>query len=133
MASNRQNEANRNNARRSTGPKTESGKATSRSNARLHGLSRPMGYDECHIEVLSNAIKKVMDGNASNAPDFDSPDFVRAKLELHRIRTVRYELLAALLRGSDPRTVKRLQGLERYERLAFAKQRRAIKRSATQA
>ena len=132
MASNRQNEANRNNARRSTGPKTESGKTKSRSNARLHGLSRPMSYDECNIEVLSDAITKVLDGNVS-APDFDPTDIVRAKLELHRIRTVRYELLAELLNGSDPRTVKRLQGLERYERLAFAKQRRAIKRSATQA
>ena len=39
MASSRQIEANRANARRSTGPKTEAGKARSRGNARKHGLT----------------------------------------------------------------------------------------------
>ncbi len=39
MASQRQIEANRRNAQKSTGPKTQAGKARSRLNARKHGLS----------------------------------------------------------------------------------------------
>ena len=39
MSSHRQNEANRENAKSSTGPQTESGKAKSSQNARRHGLS----------------------------------------------------------------------------------------------
>jgi hypothetical protein len=126
MASNRQIEANRQNARHSTGPKTESGKAKSSGNARRHGLSRSSGHDNDAIEAFTKA---VMDSNLFNAPSCDPADIVRAKLELNRIRAVRYELLVALLNAPDPAKAKQLHGLERYERLNFAKQKRAIKSS----
>ena len=63
MASNRQNEANRNNAKRSTGPKTESGKQKSSNNARCHGLSRPVCFDECNVEALSAALTMTFMGS----------------------------------------------------------------------
>lgn len=45
MASNRQIEANRGNAARSTGPKSKEGKLRSSRNSFRHGLSRPMTAD----------------------------------------------------------------------------------------
>ena len=39
MASNKQHEANRANAKNSTGPRTQTGKARSRLNSRKHGLA----------------------------------------------------------------------------------------------
>jgi hypothetical protein len=124
MASNRQNEANRNNAKRSTGPKTEAGKSKSSNNARCHGLSRPVIADETILIALKKAIGDV--GAASSA-DIDLGEVALAKFELNRIRTVRYELLSALLKDPDLAKAKRLMGLKRYERLAFAKQRRATR------
>ena len=42
MTSNRQIEANRGNAKRSSGPRTEAGKKRSSRNSLRHGLARPM-------------------------------------------------------------------------------------------
>ena len=61
MATSRQIEANRRNAQRSTGPRTEVGKARSRLNARKHGLTSKMllivgetsnDFDELRAELL---------------------------------------------------------------------------------
>jgi len=45
MTSERKIAANRNNAKKSTGPRTEAGRATSRQNARRHGLATGIGSD----------------------------------------------------------------------------------------
>jgi hypothetical protein len=121
MASNRQNEANRRNAKRSTGPKTSAGKANSSRNARRHGLSRPIADHEPLVRSLAGAIEAV-DGCES----FSATDVVLAKLELNRIRAVRYELLAALSQEHDASYLKRLKGLERYETVAFRTQKHAM-------
>lgn len=52
---------------------------------------------------------------------------VESKLELARIRAVRYTLLAAFLAAPDPALAKRIRGLARYESAAFAKQKRVIR------
>jgi hypothetical protein len=61
MATNRQLEANRRNAKRSTGPKTEKGKAMSRRNALKHGLTaeRMLLDDENaeHFEALCEQLR----------------------------------------------------------------------------
>ncbi|MFK4401909.1 hypothetical protein [Bradyrhizobium elkanii] len=126
MASDRQIEANRNNAKRSTGPKTEKGKARSSRNALRHGLSRPRPHDDAGFEVLTRAL---LDPLAREAPSIESTDVVRTKLELARLRAVRHELLAAFLKTPNAKLRKRLRGLERYERAAFARQTRAMRRS----
>ena len=56
MASERQIEANRKNAKRSTGPKLRSGKAKSRRNALFHGLSRSTSDDDSDLRALASAI-----------------------------------------------------------------------------
>jgi hypothetical protein len=87
MTSSRQREANRLNARRSTGPRTAAGKAASRMNARWHGLARPLrwepGIDE-EIERLAIAIA----GARSDLMDLARP-IAEAELELRRVRQAR--------------------------------------------
>lgn len=61
MTSARQRNANRANAKRSTGPRTEAGKAAARLNARRHGLAASLrlepGADE-EIEQLARSRRK---------------------------------------------------------------------------
>lgn len=125
MASERQIEANRKNARRSTGPKTAAGKAKSSRNAFRHGLSRPAPANEAALEKIGETILLEL----GKALCVDLTELVSAKLELHRIRSTRAHMLAALLRDIDPKAVDGLRGLLRYERAAFARQKRLLKES----
>ena len=101
MTSNRQIEANRGNAKRSTGPKTEAGKTRSSRNALRHGLSRPMtSGSDCEIRAMAH--EGITEG----------PDLVRAKLELTRIRSARGALLAAFLNDPHPKLAKSLCGID---------------------
>jgi hypothetical protein len=116
MTSNRQIEANRGNAKRSTGPKTEAGKIRSSRNSLRHGLSRPTASgSDCEIRAMAHeALTK-------------RPDLIRTKLELTRIRYARGALLAAFLKSPNPKLAKALVGIDRYERKAFARQRRLLR------
>ena len=70
VASARKAEANRRNARASTGPRTVAGKARAAQNARRHGLNLPARYDPSRsggIVTLARAIAGPMPGrNASS-------------------------------------------------------------------
>jgi hypothetical protein len=113
MTSNRQIEANRGNAKRSTGPKTEAGKTRSSRNSLL---SRPItSGGDCEIRAMAH--EGLTEG----------PDLVRAKLEISRIRSARSALLAAFLGDPHPKLAKSLRGIDRYERKAFARQRRLLR------
>jgi hypothetical protein len=125
MASKRQIEANRQNAKGSTGPKTDVGKARSSRNARRHGLSRSEPEDDSSSDVLASTI---MAGLADQPNASIAQDLARSKLRLSYIREVRHGMLAALLECAGPKQMKRLAGLERFEKAARAAQRRAIKR-----
>jgi hypothetical protein len=116
MASNRQIEANRGNAKRSTGPKTEAGKTRSSRNSLRHGLSRPT-KSSSDREIRSLAHEGLT----------EEPALVYAKLELARIRSARSALLAAFLNDPHPALAKGLHGIDRYERKAFARQRRLLR------
>ncbi|MBR0826158.1 hypothetical protein JQ596_11460 [Bradyrhizobium manausense] len=122
MASIRQIEANRSNAKRSTGPKTAGGKARSSQNALRHGLAR--SGDPTVTEKLAVAIALRLGHQV--APD-SAMALARSKLALLRLRSLRQEMLAALLAGPLPADLKRLKGLERYERAALVQQRRALR------
>lgn len=116
MTSNRQIEANRGNAKRSTGPKTEAGKTRSSRNSLRHGLSR---------SLTSGSDGDI--GTTGGTGLTELADLVRAKLELTRIRSARGALLAAFLNDPHPKLAKRLRGLDRYERKAFARKRRLLR------
>jgi hypothetical protein len=122
MATERQIAANRANAKKSTGPKTAAGKIRSSCNAFRHGLSRPMPEDMVmltKIEAIARAIAYSADGEHQQA-------FARSQLELQRIRDVRTSLFTDAASGtSDVCALRRLAALDRYERLARTKRRRA--------
>jgi len=124
MTSVRQIEANRSNAKRSTGPKTTGGKARSSRNALRHGLARSDISEPAEAENLAVAIAS---GLGSQVTPDAAMALARSKLALLRIRSLRQAMLAALLTGPLPADRKGLRGLERYDRAALVQQKRALR------
>ena len=124
MASNQQIEANRSNAKRSTGPKTTHGKAKSSRNALRHGLAQRCKQDGPEFARLMGAIRS---GRACEMGSETAAAVAHAKCELWRVRLVRQTMLADLLNGPIEAIGRRLSGLERYERNALATQKRALR------
>jgi hypothetical protein len=123
MATEKQIAANRANAKHSTGPKTAVGKRRSSRNAFRHGLSRPLPEEALTVAATDAIVDALFDNSEGQE---EATAFARAGLELGRIRDVRYSLWAALTRGSlKPRELRRLTALDRYERVAQTKVRRA--------
>jgi hypothetical protein len=129
MASEKQIAANRANAKKSTGPRTAVGKLRSSRNAFRHGLSRSLPPDPTTLAKV-DSIARVMAGEQTSE-DYLEPaaNFARAQVELLRIRSVRSEQLARMdLSDCTPgnlRELKRLASLDRYERYALTRRRRA--------
>src|SRR5580698_8102097 len=123
MASHRQNEANRNNAKRSTGPQTTIGKARSSRNALRHGLSSRNANHDPEFETVAATVL------VEKALPIVSQDIARVKLELSQIRRVRARMLETLLKDLDPKRLNDLLSLFRYERAAFASQKRLLAKS----
>jgi hypothetical protein len=57
MLSDRQIAANRNNAKKSTGPRSDAGRAASRRNARRHGLAIAIGTDPAFQDEIEKSAK----------------------------------------------------------------------------
>lgn len=124
MASNRQIEANRTNAKRSTGPKTAGGKAKSSRNALRHGLARSCQQED---PALANLVFAINSGLGSEVAPDAAAAVAQAKRDLWCVRMVRQAMLADLPDCLVVEIVRRLHGLERYERSALAMQRRALR------
>ncbi|MCK1434966.1 hypothetical protein [Bradyrhizobium sp. 15] len=107
------------------GPRTETGKAPSSRNARQHGLSRLNLEDDVSLDALASAITAVLMQQQSTSTVHE---LVRANLWLNQIREVRHAMLAALLECPCPKQMKRLAGLERYERPVRTAQRPVLRR-----
>jgi hypothetical protein len=116
MASNRQIEANRGNAKQSTGPRTKAGKLRSSRNSLRHGLSRPISTDT-YVKL------RAMNHDGLGG----SLDLAETRLELARIRLARGALIAAFLKHPHVKLSKTLRGIDRYEREAFSKQKRLLR------
>ena len=86
MSTERQRQANRQNSRHSTGPKTEAGKAASRANATKHGLSGSAVFDEDELKVLTESALAV--GYSANAAE----EVARAVLEHRRVMLSYHEV-----------------------------------------
>jgi hypothetical protein len=95
MASQRQIEANRRNAQKSTGPKTEAGRARSRMNALTHGLSRKIPVSDPAPDPVP-PLARAIAGEGVTAPDVlaCAEQIAVESLLLRAIRRRREELLA---------------------------------------
>jgi len=126
MATEKQIAANRANAKKSTGPKTALGKLKSSRNAFKHGLSRPLRLDPV-TSAKAHAIARALVGEGPDVERLSSAEeFARAQLELKRIRATRAELMAKFdLQQANMHELQPIATLDRYERYAHTKRRRA--------
>jgi hypothetical protein len=130
LATEKQIAANRANAKHSTGPRTAVGKLKSSHNAFRHGLSGPMPLD-LPSAAEANLIARQLAGEHAMPDRLESAtDFASAQAELLRIRAIRTDQFAKvdLSDCSNFRELERLAALDRYERYALTKRRRASKK-----
>ena len=124
--------ANRRNALRSTGPRSRAGKAIAARNSHRHGLTLPV-LDEPSLsrEVveLARRIEISQMGRAADAAGHAlACRIAEAMIDLERVRLAKAPLLAAL--HADPpdcATLVPLSRLDRYERYALGRRKRAIR------
>jgi hypothetical protein len=132
MATERQLAANRANAKRSTGPKTNAGRYTSSRNAVRHGLASPAGPRQMITIGIDDLAQALVEQGGDEAQIVSARQAARAHVELLRVRAVRLALLASFdPKGCNVDELCRLLALDRYERVARGKRRRAAKRLCT--
>jgi hypothetical protein len=92
MASSRQIEANRRNARNSTGPRSTSGKKRASQNAFRHGLTKRIASAEFDREV--ETLARQIAGDIENKTTIElARSAAEGELELARVRRVRADLI----------------------------------------
>jgi hypothetical protein len=126
LATEKQIAANRANAKRSTGPRTLAGKMKSSHNAFRHGLSGPLPLDPAALARIDSLASLLAGDEADEARLTLAAEFAMTQLELLQIRAERNRMMATLnLQSGDLESITRLQALDRYERYAHTKRRRA--------
>lgn len=96
MASERQVTANRQNALRSSGPRSSAGKRRSSANALRHGLSRIVGVGEG--EDIQGLAHLLVGPDADDEALAHARSVVRAQLDLNRIREIKGDLMERVYR-----------------------------------
>jgi hypothetical protein len=129
MTTSRQQTANRENARASTGPRTAAGQARVKRNARRHGLAarnRLSGSVANEVKALAH---QIAESNPSSAVLSAAGRIAEAQIDLVQVRAARQQLIAPSL--SDEETfvwsdvAKQLRALDRYEQRALSRRKRA--------
>lgn len=127
MASEKQIAANKANAKRSTGPKTKIGKSRSRQNAFRHGLSVSNPQDEPTLREI-DALARAFAGKMEDREGLlAATAMASAQIALLRIEEIRAGILSSIEDCMlDPVRLRRAAALDRYERYARTKLRRAV-------
>ena len=125
MATARQIEANRKNAKRSTGPRTAEGKSKSSRNAFQHGLSLPQIMDAATKADAENLARLL----ANEDENFMAAALhaAAAHLDLQRVQKIRRNKFGRMdLAIASAEDLQRLLAIDRYETRARTRRRRAM-------
>jgi hypothetical protein len=133
MTSDRKIESNRKNAQKSTGPRSEAGQRRSRRNALRHGLAIAIGSDPSFSEDIKRLASALAQGRSGQHIVESAHQAAEAEIDLLRIRKLRASRFNAVL--GNPETKfddhsefnEELATLERYERRAFSRRKRAFR------
>jgi hypothetical protein len=128
--------ANRRNARRSTGPKTASGKLSAARNGLRHGLSVPVFADPVLAGEIAELAERLANGSADPRMRELAVPVAAAQVDVKRVRHARNALVARRPMGApatepcsetmDDET-RELVALDRYERQAMWRRKLAIR------
>jgi hypothetical protein len=134
MPSARQIAANRKNAKKSTGPRSEAGREASRGNARRHGLAVSIRADSAFHDEIECLAKTLALSCGRENVDERAREAAAAEIDLLRIRKARAWLLDTVSLEEDhagpnhrAEVNDKLAKLERYERRAFSRRSRALR------
>jgi hypothetical protein len=130
MTTSRQQTANRENARASTGPRTAAGQARAKRNARRHGLAarnRLSGGLAKEVHALAH---RIAGSNPSTAVLTAAGRIAEAQIDVVQVRAARRQLIAPPGLSNEGTFVwsdvaKQLRALDRYERRALSRRKRA--------
>jgi hypothetical protein len=132
MTSDRKIESNRKNAQRSTGPRSEAGQRRSRRNALRHGLAIAIGSDPSFSDDIRRLASILARGNRGQKIGEFAHQAAEAEIDLLRIRKIRASRFNAILGNPETKLDhselnEDLAKLERYERRAFSRRKRAFR------
>jgi hypothetical protein len=142
VTSTRKIEANRKNARASTGPKTAQGRARMARNAFRHGLSLPVCSDPVLCEEVESLARRIAGPEANVEIRELARRAAEAQIDLGRVHDARYRLLSEALSNPDHESragtpqklalilsqeAKRLLAMDRYERRALLRRKVALR------
>jgi hypothetical protein len=133
LTSERKIAANRSNAKKSTGPRSNAGRQASRRNALRHGLAIDIRTDLAYRDDIEELAKMMSLALGRQNVSDNARDAAEAVLDLFRIRKVRAFLFETIY-FSDTAAPDclvelndKLAKLERYERRAFSRRNRALR------
>jgi hypothetical protein len=133
MPSDKQIAANRDNATKSTGPCSKAGRDVSRRNALRYGLAINIGIDPAFHDGIEELAKVLSLTNGTQKVGEYARQAAEAQFDLLRIRRTRAWLFETLYFGkpatsdSLAKLNDELAKLERYERRAFSRRKRAVR------
>jgi hypothetical protein len=133
MPSDRKITANRNNAKKSTGPRSKAGREASRRNARRHGLAIDIGADPAFHEDIEKLATVLSLASGAQKVSEHAREAAEAVFDLTRIRKIRACLIETLYfaNSADLDSLTELNDklakLEPYERRAFSRRKRALR------
>jgi len=150
VASDRQVAANRENAKRSTGPRSRGGKSRACRNATVHGLAGRSPIDPNWIAAVERLAKKIVDSTGGKIDLVRARAIAEAQQELIRARSISSAVIEKIWpadeiddggkflpsgSSSPGKEVERsielsvsLRVLDRYEHRALARRNREIRR-----
>jgi hypothetical protein len=128
MASARQIAANRRNAQKSTGPTSQAGRERAAKNALQHGLASTDSPFRHEIEEFARLLSR--ETNQAN-PTFASVEAANAQMILLQVKKVKAAIFDRFFKsdrtlGDTIRLNEELRKIERYEKRAFSRRKRAI-------